>query len=218
MPRTVFQIVTLVVAVLSIVAALLAQSGTFDRSDFALRDYGSVVLSAIHVASCPLKLAGQLLSLQWPPTCQSRIQKVNPEQVVETAMTQPDTQPPPPPPLASAPELTFDTNDLAAFDGRYSILNPAKLIYLSVGGIVFDVTAGKRFYGPEEHYSCFAARPCTRALCSGSLEEADMNDDVEDFSETQMKEVFSQVEFYTKKYIRVGVLRDRQLFVDLGIK
>jgi hypothetical protein len=47
---------------------------------------------------------------------------------------------------------------------------------------------------------------------------ADLTDDVEDFSEKQMEEVFSQVEFYTKKYLRVGVLRDRQLFLDLGIK
>jgi membrane-associated progesterone receptor component len=115
-------------------------------------------------------------------------------------------------------ELVFDSEELAAFDGRGSDANPAKLIYLSVGGVVFDVTAGKRFYGPGEHYACFAARPCTRALCSGSLEVADLTDDVEDFSEKQMEEVFSQVEFYTKKYLRVGVLRDRQLFLDLGIK
>lgn len=217
MPRPAFQATALAIAVVSIGVALLAQGGALRRSDFVQLDYENVAQAVVHVTTCPLKAFGQLLSLQWPPTCQPRNQKSNLAQTIQTATTKPETLPPPLP-LDSLPELIFSTDELAAFDGRHSAINPAKLIYLSVGGIVFDVTAGKRFYGPDEHYSCFAARPCTRALCSGSLEEADMTDDVEDFSESQMKEVFSQVEFYTKKYIRVGVLRDRQLFLDLGIK
>lgn len=215
MPQLVAHIAALVAAV-SIAVAILAQNGTVDPKELASHDFGSLARAAANAAICPLKLTGQLLSLQWPPTCQPRTRRLETEHVAELSPAQPEMLPPPLP-MADA-ELVFDSEELAAFDGRGSDANPAKLIYLSVGGVVFDVTAGKRFYGPGEHYACFAARPCTRALCSGSLEVADLTDDVEDFSEKQMEEVFSQVEFYTKKYLRVGVLRDRQLFLDLGIK
>ena len=41
---------------------------------------------------------------------------------------------------------------------------------------------------------------CARALTRGSLDDADMTDDLTDFNEKEMKAVEKQVEFYREKY------------------
>ena len=93
----------------------------------------------------------------------------------------------------------YTLKQLAAHDGS----DPALPILLAVGGNVFDVTEGKRFYGPGGPYSCLAGKACTRALAKWSLDPADINDDgVSD------EERLEAVRMYAEKYPVVGHLAD----------
>jgi predicted heme/steroid binding protein len=96
---------------------------------------------------------------------------------------------------------SFSLEELQRFDGTYSLKNPSSKIYLSIGGIVFDVTSGEKFYGPNGHYHCFAGKAVSRALSLGSLEETDINmgDHVEDFEPDMVQALRDQVDFYQTK-------------------
>lgn len=72
--------------------------------------------------------------------------------------SQTHSSPPPPKPEPALPKLKkrdFTLEDLKPFDGR----GPDGRILIAVNGKVFDVTKGRRFYGPGErifiifHYS-----------------------------------------------------------------
>jgi hypothetical protein len=56
----------------------------------------------------------------------------------------------PPPPRIELPLRVFTLSDLKKYDGTNHIeeLGGIKAIYLAVNFVVFDVTAGKSFYGP----------------------------------------------------------------------
>jgi predicted heme/steroid binding protein len=107
-------------------------------------------------------------------------------------------------------ERTFTLKELSAFDG--SVNSPSRQnppgpngegdVYLSIGGIVFDVTEqGRQFYGVGQHYHCFAASPVSRALTLGSLEipDIELGDNIEDFTEKQIEDLRQQVAFYSGK-------------------
>jgi membrane-associated progesterone receptor component len=64
--------------------------------------------------------------------------------------------------------------ELAAYDGT----DQAKPIYLAVRGVVFNVTQGRDFYGPDGAYP-FGGRECARALAKYSVEIEDCNEDLE---------------------------------------
>ncbi|GMI30964.1 hypothetical protein TeGR_g5714 [Tetraparma gracilis] len=90
--------------------------------------------------------------------------------------------------------------DLREFDGR----DEEKPLLLSVGGFVFDISEGRKFYGKGMPYNIFAGRVATRALSIGSLDEEDLNDNIEGVNE---KAVAGQIKFYGEKYKRVGLLK-----------
>lgn len=58
-------------------------------------------------------------------------------------------------------------NELKEYGG---VNFPEKPILLSVGGKVFDVSEGSKFYGHGQPYNLFAGKACTRALSIGSLD------------------------------------------------
>lgn len=59
----------------------------------------------------------------------------------------------------AAPILLTDA-ELGAYDGS----DPTKPIYLAVNGTIYDVTDGRRFYGPGGSYHQLGGADCSRAL------------------------------------------------------
>ncbi|KAF0695948.1 Aste57867_13255 [Aphanomyces stellatus] len=100
----------------------------------------------------------------------------------------------------------FSLHELNQFDGS----DPAQPIYLAVGGIVLDVSSGRKFYEKGAGYSQFAGQACTRALVIASLEKKDISDDTADFTPAQEKEMEETLKFYYGKYPKVGVLEKKR--------
>ena len=190
---------------------------------------------ALQLAVNSLKVAGQLFSGTWPPVIdgvplwgtsgmngppsggnEDRAEDGDLHEVTSPEVMQAES------PRGPQPgERVFTVDELAMFSGTPNEINPDGRILMGVGGIVWDVTElGAMFYGPGQHYSCFAARPSSRALSLGSLEKDDieLGDMVEDFDEQQLKALRGQVAFYENKYVRAGVLSDRDLMIELGFR
>ncbi|KAL2916326.1 bifunctional endoribonuclease/protein kinase ire1 [Polyrhizophydium stewartii] len=60
---------------------------------------------------------------------------------------------------------TFTPKELARFDGK-----DGRPIYMSVDGMVFDVSRGRGFYGPGSMYENFSGRDASRGLAKNSFE------------------------------------------------
>ena len=75
------------------------------------------------------------------------------------------------------PPRNFTTKQLAHFDGKKDEkLDEIKPVYLSVNGIVFDVSEGRNFYGPDGPYEAFAGRECGVALAKMSFDKEHLDD------------------------------------------
>lgn len=60
---------------------------------------------------------------------------------------------------------------------QYNGSNPDLPIYLAINGTIYDVSAGRRTYGPGGSYSVFAGRDATRAFVTGCFLD-DTTDDM----------------------------------------
>jgi predicted heme/steroid binding protein len=78
-------------------------------------------------------------------------------------------------------------------------------VYVGIMGQVYDVTSGKRIYGPGGSYHFFAGRDASRAFVTGKFKE-DLNDDVRDLSAQDMKGLIDWRSFYQnhESYMYVG--------------
>ncbi|GBP07149.1 Membrane-associated progesterone receptor component 1 [Eumeta japonica] len=95
-----------------------------------------------------------------------------------------DEGPPPPPPMAKLrKDMTVD--ELRKYDGTQA----DGRVLLALNGTIFDVTKGKRFYGPGGPYAAFAGRDATRGLATGNVEGSDK--DYDDLSDLQPDEIQS---------------------------
>jgi membrane-associated progesterone receptor component len=77
------------------------------------------------------------------------------------------------------PPRNFTTTQLRHFDGTVGeskFDTEPKPVYLSVNGMVFDVSNGRDFYGPGGPYETFAGRECGAALAKMSFEEIYLDD------------------------------------------
>ena len=63
--------------------------------------------------------------------------------------------------------------ELAQYDGK----DETKPIYLSINGTIYDVSAGKRIYGPGGSYNVFAGVDASRGFVTGCFLE-DRNGDM----------------------------------------
>ncbi|XP_066451147.1 neudesin isoform X2 [Eleutherodactylus coqui] len=88
-------------------------------------------------------------------------------------------------------------------------------IYMAVKGAVFDVSAGKEFYGKGASYNALAGKDSTRAVAKMSLEAEDLVSDTTGLTEEQLKsldDIFENV--YKRKYPIVGYTAQRILNED----
>ncbi|KAL2758913.1 hypothetical protein ACRALDRAFT_1040753 [Sodiomyces alcalophilus JCM 7366] len=86
-------------------------------------------------------------------------------------------------------------------------------VYFAVRGRVFDVSAGRNFYGPEGPYANFAGRDATRGLACGSFDEEMLTKDLDgpldtlsDLGPEEMESLRGWEERFESKYIVVGRL------------
>jgi len=80
-------------------------------------------------------------------------------------------------------------------------------ICVAVNGKIFDVTRGKRFYGPGGPYSGFAGRDASRGLATFSVEPvSDEYDDLSDLKPGEMEQVQEWELQFSEKYELVGRL------------
>ncbi|KAK2738021.1 hypothetical protein FQN57_007287 [Myotisia sp. PD_48] len=103
---------------------------------------------------------------------------------------------------------TFTPKKLLPYNGKDS---PS--VYLAVRGRVFDVTAGKNFYGPGGPYENFAGRDATRGLACQSFDEAMLTadlegplDDLEGLGEEELENLSGWEQRFLEKYLVVGKL------------
>lgn len=75
------------------------------------------------------------------------------------------------------PPRNFTIKQLKHFDGKEcERTGETKEVYLSLNGIVFDVSNGRNFYGPDGPYELFAGRECGAALAKMSFDTTFLDD------------------------------------------
>lgn len=108
---------------------------------------------------------------------------------------------------------TFTMQELAEYgDG----LN-GRPILLSIFGMVYDVSAGQKFYGPEGNYHMFAGKDVTRALSKGCKTPDCLVRDTGGLAEKHIAEGKRWLSFFQlhDKYSFVGRLEgDRESWLD----
>lgn len=110
---------------------------------------------------------------------------------------------PPVPQLPPMKKRDMTLEELRKFDG----LNEEGRVCVAVNGKVFDVTKGKRFYGPGGPYSSFAGRDATRCLATFSVEVTNEGyDDLSDLNTMQMDSVREWEIQFQERYHYVGRL------------
>mmetsp|Transcript_62081 Transcript_62081/g.133931 ORF Transcript_62081/g.133931 Transcript_62081/m.133931 type:complete len:150 (-) Transcript_62081:32-481(-) len=103
-------------------------------------------------------------------------------------------------PSPGAAERWFTPQELREHDG---LKRPD--VFLAFAGIVFNVTAGEEFYGPEGHYKNMAGREIFRSVAEYEYDVELMHLDTEGLEERHFKEaedIF--VGTYLEKYPIVG--------------
>lgn len=94
---------------------------------------------------------------------------------------------------------------------KFSGENDSKVL-MAVKGDVFDVTAGKSFYGPGGPYSNFAGHDASRGLAKNSFDEEMLTpvgqsiDLLEDLSKEEQKALSDWHDMFMGKYILCGKL------------
>ncbi|CAG8441827.1 9444_t:CDS:2 [Acaulospora morrowiae] len=98
-------------------------------------------------------------------------------------------------------EIIFTEEELAKYDGS----DPNLPIYLAMNGEVFDVTAGKQYYGKDSGYNFFAGRDASRAYLTGCF-KTHLTHDLRGLTREQIAELEKWTSFYRDHhtYFKVG--------------
>lgn len=111
-----------------------------------------------------------------------------------------------PPPEPELPRLRrdFTVAEMLQYDGK----QPDGRVLVAVNGSVYDVTKGKRFYGPGGPYAAFGGRDASRGLATFSVTSNDQEeyDDLSDLTPMEMESVREWEMQFKEKYILVGRL------------
>lgn len=101
-------------------------------------------------------------------------------------------------PEIQQPPLELTLEQLAAFDGT----DESRPIYLAINGTIYDVTVGRRIYGPGGSYHWFAGCDASRGYVTGCFADdrtADMRGAEEMFLPIEDPEINA---LYTKEELR----------------
>ncbi|KAL0491204.1 membrane steroid-binding protein [Acrasis kona] len=86
--------------------------------------------------------------------------------------------------------------------------NAANKIYVSLKGIVYDVTEND-LYAPDGKYNMFAGKDATYNLAKGTFDAATLNKmDLTGLKRSEKEEVDNYSEHYEMKYTEVGWLKE----------
>ncbi|KXZ55168.1 hypothetical protein GPECTOR_3g315 [Gonium pectorale] len=99
------------------------------------------------------------------------------------------------------PLREFTAAQLGLHDGS----DPSLPLYLSIKGVVYDITKGKQYYGPDGIYP-FAGKEVARAFALFSTELSDCNDNLEGLSYAEMDNLRDWIGKFNYKYPIVGKL------------
>eukprot|EP00461_Guttulinopsis_vulgaris_P002735 UN02736 len=99
----------------------------------------------------------------------------------------------------------FTVDELAMYNGRQT--EGEKLIYISIGGKVFDCTPGVQVYGPGGPYEMFAGRDISLAAAKFSKEDQYLDKpDLTGISSAEKDSFFHFYNLLYGKYHMVGLL------------
>lgn len=99
----------------------------------------------------------------------------------------------------------MNNTQLLQYDGS----NADGRICVAVNGKIFDVTRGKRFYGPGAAYGVFAGHDASRGLATFQLDRETIKDEYDDLSDLTDGEREQMMEWqmqFSEKYDYVGRL------------
>ncbi|KAK4014523.1 membrane-associated progesterone receptor component 1 [Daphnia magna] len=106
------------------------------------------------------------------------------------------------PPLPKLRKQDMTMEQLKQYNGT----GPEGRVLVAVNGKVFDVTKGKRFYGPGGPYAAFAGRDASRGLATFSVAASEEFDDLSDLTPVQKESVKEWETQFTEKYEYIGRL------------
>jgi len=108
-------------------------------------------------------------------------------------------------PVNADGDRIFTLSELSRYNGD----DPTLPIYLAIKGVVYDVTAGKKYYGKGAGYGSFAGRDGSRAFLTGCFDEKGSTYDLRGLSDSQLRSIDKWAEFYSthKTYKKVGIVR-----------
>jgi len=111
--------------------------------------------------------------------------------------------PPADPPLPKMKKQDMTLQELRKFDGTQE----DGRVLVAINGRIFDVTRGKRFYGPGGPYSSFAGHDASRALAMFQTDLVkEEHDDLSDLDQSQMESIREWDAQLSEKYDVVGKL------------
>ncbi|CAH1159419.1 unnamed protein product [Phaedon cochleariae] len=111
--------------------------------------------------------------------------------------------PPPAPQLPKLKKRDFTLKELTQYDGTQE----DGRVLVAVNGTVYDVTKGKRFYGPGGPYEAFGGRDASRGLATADVSaSAEEYDDLSDLSAMDMDSLRDWESQFQERYDVVGRL------------
>ncbi|KAI0795809.1 cytochrome b5 [Abortiporus biennis] len=101
----------------------------------------------------------------------------------------------------------YTPKTLEPFNGQ-----EGKRILLAISGVVYDVTAGRNFYGPNGMYANFAGRDASRGMAKQSFDEEMLTsvdqplDKLQDLTPEEIDNMKGWMDHFSSKYIVCGEL------------